>query len=162
LKTAVRLNGVARESSANSVSGLGRDALIGVVVIVVGEPNLFEAVDALGAACSFASRLNCWQQQCDKYSNDCDDDEKFDKRECASDLAQTSVSEVSPKRRILTPLIITTTICKQNSPTSFQRQRFIQFVARSRKFATVGAKRLNQPRDLNVVQFLRSFHVPRR
>jgi hypothetical protein len=45
------------------------------------QSNLFQVVDALGTSCRVAGRLNRWQEQGDKKSDDTDHDQQLDQRE---------------------------------------------------------------------------------
>ena len=66
--------------------GGGREAVVGLVVVVDAQADLLQVVHALHAPCSLARRLNGRQQQRDQYRDNRDDNEQFD--QC----------ETSPKR----------------------------------------------------------------
>src|SRR5437773_12418122 len=55
---------------------------MGAVVILKCQSDLFQIVAALRTPRSLASHLDSGQQERDQYSNDCDDDQKFDQRKC--------------------------------------------------------------------------------
>jgi hypothetical protein len=48
---------------------------VDVVMLVQGQTNLFEVVEALRASSRFSRRLNRRQQQADQHTDDCNDDE---------------------------------------------------------------------------------------
>ena len=54
------------------------------MVIVHGQADLLQIVDALGPPCGFARRLNGRQQEGDQDRDDGDDDQKLDQRKTAS------------------------------------------------------------------------------
>src|SRR5262249_37801427 len=58
-----------------------RQRLVDVVVVVTGEPDLFQVVLAPGTAGGLAHLLHGWQEQADEYGDDGDDDEQLDQGE---------------------------------------------------------------------------------
>jgi hypothetical protein len=51
------------------------------MVVVQGDPDLFEVVDALCAACSLARALNGGQEKRYQHRDDRNHDQQFDERE---------------------------------------------------------------------------------
>ena len=56
------------------------ERIVDVVVVMLCEANLFKIVLALRSACSFASLLHRWEQQCDQDGNDRNHYQQFDQR----------------------------------------------------------------------------------
>ena len=63
--------------------GAGREAAVGVVVVVARQRDLLEVVGALHPRGGLADLLHRGQQQADQDRDDGDDDEQFDQREGA-------------------------------------------------------------------------------
>ncbi len=63
-----------------------REDAVSRVVIVRGQAELLDVVDALRASCRFAGRLHGGQQQGDQHANDRNHDQKFDQRETTPTL----------------------------------------------------------------------------
>lgn len=61
-----------------------------IVVVLEGESELFDVVNALGSAGSFAGLLDCGKQQGDEDGNDGDDHQQFD--QCETSDASVSRS----------------------------------------------------------------------
>ena len=61
-----------------------RERAVGVVVVVQGQADLLEVVDALGAAGGLAGRLHGRQQQADQDGDDRDHHQQLDQREAPS------------------------------------------------------------------------------
>src|SRR5262249_37832152 len=59
----------------------GREAVVGVVVVVQGQADLLEVVRTLHACGGLADLLHGRQQQPDEDADDGDDDQKLDQRE---------------------------------------------------------------------------------
>ena len=57
---------------------------VDVVVVVQGEADLLEVIDALRSAGGLAGGLHGRQEQRDEHANDCDDHEQLDERKSAS------------------------------------------------------------------------------
>jgi len=66
------------------------------MVIVHGQGDLLEVVDALGAPGGLARRLHCRQQQGDQHGDDRDDDQQLDQRETASASGPLRIHGVTP------------------------------------------------------------------
>src|SRR4051812_19416776 len=62
----------------------GRHAAARIMKIQSSQTNLLEIVRALGTPSRFTRRLDRWQQQCYENSNDGDNDEQLNERECPS------------------------------------------------------------------------------
>ena len=76
------LDGDPAESGRAGVDHVaGRDAVVGVVVVVRGQGDLLEIVRALHPPRRLAGRLHGGQQQCDQDADDGDDHEQLDERE---------------------------------------------------------------------------------
>ena len=68
---------------AGFADSLGEDAH-GALVVVQGEADLLEVVDALGTPGRLARRLHGGQQQGDQHGDDRDDHQQFDQREAST------------------------------------------------------------------------------
>lgn len=69
-----------------------------VVVVLECEAELFDVIDALGSASSFASLLNCGQQESDEDGNDGDDHQQFDESETWNAFVSRSHEELLLER----------------------------------------------------------------
>ncbi len=58
--------------------------LVRGVVIVQGQTDLLQVVDALRTAGGLTSRLHGGQEECDQHGDDGDDDKQLDQRECST------------------------------------------------------------------------------
>jgi hypothetical protein len=74
----VHYRGDARRVGEADGSGADRHTLPSVMVILHGQPDLLEIVDALGAAGSFARRLHGREQQTNQHADDGDHYQKLD------------------------------------------------------------------------------------
>src|SRR5262249_10529180 len=59
-------------------------SLVGILVIVIGEADLFQVVGALHASGGLADLLDRGQEQADQNGDDCNDHPQLDESECAS------------------------------------------------------------------------------
>src|SRR5262249_29264007 len=69
-----------------------REHRMGRLIVVDGQAELFEVVDALGAPGRLARRLDGREQQGDQYRNNCDDDQELDQGETTSSLPHRRTS----------------------------------------------------------------------
>ncbi len=65
------------------------------MVVVQGDPDLPEVIDALQAPRGFTSRLDRRQQQGDQHGEDRDDDKQLDQRETAKPLHDNENSSMT-------------------------------------------------------------------
>jgi hypothetical protein len=79
-----------------AVPSTHREGAIDIMVIVQGEADLLEVVDALGASGGLAGRLDGGQQQRDQHGDDRNHDQELDQGEC------TSSHGLNPPRKGLT------------------------------------------------------------
>ena len=72
------MNGVAGKCASDGVGGLRRQAVVGIVIAVDGQPDLLEIVRTLGPGGGFTDFLNSRQQKADQDRNDSDDYQQFE------------------------------------------------------------------------------------
>jgi hypothetical protein len=68
-------------------------------VVVTGQTDLLQVVDALGAAGRLARRLHGGKQESDQNCDDGDDDQEFDQRESTAILGLHDPSPFFPKSK---------------------------------------------------------------